>query len=130
MNRRHFFGLFAGAAATAIAVPELELLVPSRTIFLPPVGGWRSGNPLLTAQAIARELLAVFEANLVFAGEIDREYDPAFLAGSQWTPAEMTRPTTINIRRPVSYDVRVDVGPERWQAGAGDLRTIEGVLRR
>lgn len=37
ISRRQFVGILAGAAA-AIAVPEL--LVPKRTFFLPPPGGW------------------------------------------------------------------------------------------
>lgn len=111
MNRRGFFSLFAAAAVAPIVVPEfVELLTPTRTIFLPPVGGWR-GNPLLSVQEISRELLAIFEANLVFTGEINREYEREFLSGNQWTPAEMA---TINIRRPVSYAV-------------GDRLTIAGV---
>jgi hypothetical protein len=40
MNRRGFLSVLAGAAA-AIIVPEL--LVPKRTFFLPPVGGWDVG---------------------------------------------------------------------------------------
>lgn len=41
MNRRGFLGVLAGAT-TAIVVPEL--LLPKRTFFLPPAGGW--GNPI------------------------------------------------------------------------------------
>lgn len=37
MKRRGFLGVLTGAAA-AIAVPEL--LLPKRTYFLPPAGGW------------------------------------------------------------------------------------------
>jgi|SRR6202789_2235916 len=41
MNRRGFFGLLAGAAAgVAVSDELLELLTPTRSIFLPPAGGW------------------------------------------------------------------------------------------
>jgi hypothetical protein len=47
MNRRGFFGLLAASAAV-VASPELaELLLPKRTIFLPPSGGWLSSRGLL-----------------------------------------------------------------------------------
>lgn len=40
MNRRHFFGMTAGALALA-GLPAF--LLPERTIFLPPSGGWVPG---------------------------------------------------------------------------------------
>lgn len=39
MNRRKFLG-FLAAAGAAIAVPEL--LVPKKSFFLPPAGGWKT----------------------------------------------------------------------------------------
>lgn len=41
MNRRGFLG-FAATAAGLLVVPEL--LLPRKTFFLPPAGGWREGN--------------------------------------------------------------------------------------
>lgn len=39
MNRRGFFAFLGGAAVAAALAPEL-IWTPSRTIFLPPAGGW------------------------------------------------------------------------------------------
>jgi hypothetical protein len=47
MNRRGFFGLVAASAAVVVAPELAELLVPRRTIFLPPAGGWLSSRGLL-----------------------------------------------------------------------------------
>lgn len=41
MNRRNLLRMLAGAA-----VAPSGLLVPERKIFLPPVGGWPTENPL------------------------------------------------------------------------------------
>jgi hypothetical protein len=38
MNRRHFLALIGATAPAALILPEL--LVPHRTFFLPPSGGW------------------------------------------------------------------------------------------
>lgn len=84
MNRRGFFGLL-GAAVIAPLVPVPDLLLPTRTIFLPPRGGWiaRSGNQLLTPELFARELLVIFETQIQLMDRINREYDQSFLAGSR-----------------------------------------------
>lgn len=42
MNRRGFLSLIAPAAALIVAP---ELLLPKRTFFLPPGGGWSGGYP-------------------------------------------------------------------------------------
>lgn len=42
MNRRAFLLALSTAAAAGLIVPELVL--PKRTFFLPPRGGWRSEN--------------------------------------------------------------------------------------
>jgi hypothetical protein len=96
MNRRGFFGLLAGATAAAIALPEIELLVPKRTIFLPPAGGWIGrGNQLLTIKYIAEEAIRALHANMEFMAMIDLEYDPSFRGSSQ--------PSTIDVRRPPRF---------------------------
>jgi hypothetical protein len=46
MNRRQLLGLLA-AAPVALIVPEL--LVPKRTFFLPPAGGWDLGAESVTS---------------------------------------------------------------------------------
>lgn len=96
MNRRGFFGLLGATAATTIVAPNLELLMPRRTIFLPPSGGWlpyqfniiKPGNRLLTIQELAfemREIMrnAIVQAheNMDFAAKLDREYERSF---SKW----------------------------------------------
>jgi hypothetical protein len=96
MNRRGFFGLLAGAAAATIALPDIELLVPKRTIFLPPAGGWVRGNQLLTVKYIAEEALRVLTMNIEFAA-LEKAFDPAFL------PKAEVICSTINVRRPLRY---------------------------
>lgn len=44
MDRRGFLGLIASAVPAALILPEL--LLPTRTFFLPPAGGW--AQPSLT----------------------------------------------------------------------------------
>lgn len=104
MNRRGFFGLFAGATAAAIALPNFELLLPKRTIFLPPAGGWMFGP--FTPHLIAREMLISIEQHLQFAANVDREYN--LLHGSQWAPHEMSR---VVIRKPLRLNVIASEGP-------------------
>lgn len=114
MNRRGFFGLFAAAAATAIAAPELELLVPTRTIFLPPAGGWIGrGNQLLTIKMISEEMMCVFSRNMEFMSEIDREYAAEFGQRDLFKAPANGR---IVVRRPPRYELHV-----------GDKLTIGGV---
>jgi hypothetical protein len=52
MNRRNFLGLLGATPVIATAPALLELLAPTRTIFLPPHGGWISGD--LRFKAIER----------------------------------------------------------------------------
>ncbi len=108
MNRRGFFGLLAGAAATAIALPELELLIPKRTIFLPPIGGWMRGNLLLTPAMIANEALRVLSMNIEFMSSITREHVPGLVEVSQdggktFHPLPVIAPGSVRIVRPFRY---------------------------
>lgn len=122
MNRRGFLGLFGAAAvAPLVPMPELaELLAPTRTIFLPPRGGWN--NRLLTVEQITREMLRVFSVQMEFMAErIPRMYDDEFLKGSQWPEGEMSRVIT---RKPPRYDVRVNTGPQ-----IGDKIIIDGLFK-
>jgi hypothetical protein len=97
MNRRGFFGLLGGAAAAAIALPELELLVPTRTIFLPPAAGWIGrGNQLLTIDMIVKEAHRILTMNLEFEA-LTKAFDPAFL------PKSTVVSSVISIRRPLRY---------------------------
>jgi hypothetical protein len=79
MNRRGFFEPHRRRRGrAAIALPELELLVPKRTIFLPPAGGWIGrNNQLLTVKMIAEEALRILE-NESRNERIDRDYDREF----------------------------------------------------
>lgn len=120
MNRRGFFGLL-GAAAATVALPELELLVPKRTIFLPPKGGWVRGNQLLTIDMIAKEALRVFTVNLELMATINREYSLEFSNDGGKSFIDAPRTGVITLRKPLRYaskDIRV-----------GDRLTIEGVHR-
>jgi hypothetical protein len=122
MNRRGFFSLIGGAAVAAIALPELELLVPTRTIFLPPAGGWIGrGNQLFTIKMISEEAMRVLSQNMEFMSEIDREYDRSFIevsddAGKTFKRLPLKQSGTVQVFRPPRYDLRV-----------GDKITIGGV---
>lgn len=78
MNRRGFLKFLAAAApvivAPGAAAALVEEILKPRTIFLPPAGGWRSGNQLLTCQWVAREALRVLHADMKFSAQINREY--------------------------------------------------------
>jgi hypothetical protein len=96
VNRRGFLS-FLSAAATAPLVPVPELLLPTRTIFLPPVGGWR-GNGLLSIDLIAKEALRFFHQEMEFMATINRDYDASFGRGDQWPSS------VIKAHRPVRYE--------------------------
>jgi hypothetical protein len=87
MNRRQFFGMTVAAIAAA-NLPAFVL--PERTIFLPPVGGWWPGrNSLLTVEMITREALRVLNNQLVFDVALtNREYAAAF-APLKFTPQDL-----------------------------------------
>jgi hypothetical protein len=108
MNRRGFFGLLGAAAAAAIAVPELELLVPKRTIFLPPAGGWAlRGNQLLTIAMISREALRVLTMTIEVA-DLQRNFDRSFVAysddgGKSFQPLPTKDRGSIRIIKPLRY---------------------------
>jgi hypothetical protein len=91
MNRRNFLSL-VGASAAALIAPEL--LIPKRTFFLPPAGGWaqpsiaslwldyvnqiRPAGILVTASACTLRKPGVYErpyghVELVVPEESDRE---------------------------------------------------------
>lgn len=104
MNRRGFLKALAGAAiavsAGGIALLEEELWEPSKTIVLPPSGGWvtRGGNTLLTMSAITNEVLKVLHQELVFTDGLNGH---AKLAGAI---ANMN----VNVRKPPRYIVAVE----------------------
>lgn len=98
MNRRGFLS-FLGAAAVAPLVSVPELLLPTKTIFLPPAGGWLSGrydvridvgpherysNRLLTPDEMSREIATSIEE---------------FLSGSQWSADDVKRLVLRNVPR-------------------------------
>lgn len=107
MNRRGFLGLLGktaavGAVAGVVGLDLAELLTPSsKTIFLPPVGGWRRlshGNVLLDEYLVSSELFEILERDLRFTDYPGiREYSDAF--NSLPTPVGYT----INVRRPPRY---------------------------
>lgn len=77
MNRRGFFSLLGGAAVAAVipSVVTEELWTPSRTIFLPPTGGWVRGNVLLTPELITREAWRILSKSMQFNLPDVRQYD-------------------------------------------------------
>lgn len=75
MNRRGFLALLGGAGA-ALLVPEL--LVPKRTIFLPPAGGWPVDA--LASGKIRRFLGIDFIINPPVIGPI--EFQDSFVAAA------------------------------------------------
>lgn len=58
MNRRGFLSLLAPAAALIVAP---ELLLPKRTFFLPPAGGW-GDHPMTATEVLMRNFLAARDA--------------------------------------------------------------------
>lgn len=132
MNRRGFLS-FLGAAAVVPLVPVPELLLPTRTIFLPPRGGWLGRNQLFTATYIANEALRILHENVRYTEFYDIGRDElvcrhdALLSGEQLsvdqllsasnTPKQagdraasmlldvvkQRRLSTIDIQRPPSY---------------------------
>jgi hypothetical protein len=100
VDRRGFFKALAGTAvgvAAAIALPELDIWTPSRTYFLPPLGGW-SPHRLITGSQITQEALKILHTKLRFTHGI---YSDVLIEGSQWTPAQ--RIAMVSIRRPPRY---------------------------
>lgn len=73
MNRRGFLSVVAQAVAAGLILPDLakELILPERTIVLPPVGGWPAGNQLLSVNFIINEILRTLDRQLVFARHMD-----------------------------------------------------------
>jgi hypothetical protein len=90
LNRRGFLKFFSAAAVTAVGVDLGQLLLPEKTYFLPPVGGWHKEGLLFVPSLWSDEILATFHKELVFADVIRREYnkhirnDLKFMAGDSW----------------------------------------------
>lgn len=97
MNRRGFINAIASAVGAGLLVPELarELLLPARTIVLPPAEGWPLG--LLDTHLIAREALRILSANLRFLNDVNAEY--AATAGV----IHIRKPAVLTICRPPRY---------------------------
>lgn len=114
MNRRGFFSALAGAAAGVIVGPELaELLVPKRTIFLPPAGGWIGGNRLVSLDELSREMVSMMDQVIEASKRIDHDYDVAFIDGDLWRFGPVT--TEVFTRRPFEFN-RIDVKrPPRYR---------------
>lgn len=105
MDRRSFLKLLAGSAA---AVAAGELLLPKRTFFLPPPGGWALGN--VDVEAIIKKALARDIAKSIDRGVFDYYYAPAFPARRIVASPEMARifrearallDTEIIVNRPI-----------------------------
>lgn len=87
-SRRFFFGIMAGAAASAIVVPQLiETSVDIGIVFPDLVV---AGNRLLTVQEITQETLKILQKNFTFTRAVGRNYQACF---------GMKIGDTLNIRR-------------------------------
>lgn len=97
MNRRSFFSLLGAATAASLIVPELELLTPKRTFFLPPRGGWQFTNAdlLISLDEFIRRVIK--PAMIEVANAIDRDAY-AFYTGNQWSAFEMAN--AAQLRQP------------------------------
>jgi hypothetical protein len=71
MNRRKFLGFLAAGGAIAAAP---ALLLPERTIFLPPIGGWPHGRIEALMQMIIPKSDIDFWADEIAEGQFS--YDP------------------------------------------------------
>lgn len=87
MNRRGFLK-YLGAATVASAA-GIDLIDTARTFFLPPAGGWRRGNTLLTASQIANEALKVLHQEVLMH---DVLYGHAVLYPKIGTPIHVQTP--------------------------------------
>ena len=96
MNRRGFLRLLANASAVLAAG---EFLLPQRTIFLPPVGGWACGK--LTITDITNRALAVLHDNVRFAKQYTILNDS--VADFHYETWDRMGGGTINIRRAPHY---------------------------
>lgn len=67
MNRRGFLSLLAPAAALIVAP---ELLLPKRTFFLPPVGGWRDDYAAFHQRAYQRAWNNLVNPPVLYDGPI------------------------------------------------------------
>lgn len=97
MNRRGFINAIASAVGAGLIVPDLarELLVPARTIILPPAEGWPPG--LLDTHLIAREALRILANSLRFTSDVNRAY---FLTTET---LYVRKPAVLTICRPPRY---------------------------
>jgi hypothetical protein len=84
MNRRGFFGAIAGIVAGATLDPERLLWRPGAKLISIPA----PTNQLLTVELLSRECLAALKQSLVFARQVNAEYQAEYgrklLVGDHW----------------------------------------------
>lgn len=100
-TRRFFFGIMAGAAATAVVAPQIEKVIydcPDCNQFLEPLG-WAdgSGNILLTRESVDWEILAILQRNATFARMVSRDQEFWNLRQNSGIGE------TLNIRKPRAF---------------------------
>lgn len=116
MNRRKFLGLIAAAAPAALILPEL--ILPKRSFFLPPVGGWaqpslaelwldyantiRPAGVIFTATTSLIRLPMIYErgpwdVELVVPEEIDAEFRARMLAAMKAPSDYVLRGTVASL---------------------------------
>lgn len=79
-SRRAFLQAFLPAAIVAPALLEELIWQPSKTIVLPPAGGWVAGNKLLTVSMVSNEALRILENDLMLADFRNRIIMPSAIA--------------------------------------------------
>lgn len=79
-SRRAFLQAFLPSLVIAPALAEELIWQPSKTIVLPPVGGWVAGNQLLTVSMVTNEALRILENELMMAEFLNRIIRPSAIA--------------------------------------------------
>lgn len=92
-TRRFFFGILAGAAATAVIAPQVDLSGWNVAIETGPA--LEVGNELILSERMTREFLVALHNNLTIVKDINQHYDGHF--------RPMKIGDTLNIRRPARF---------------------------
>lgn len=102
-SRRYFLQTMIGAAVAAPLLPNVHIGVDMAS------GASFTGNSILTAEMVTREILGILQKNLVFTRIVSREFDDI-----HWPKIG----DTINVRRPsifasgkFKYEVDPDLSP-------------------
>lgn len=101
-TRRFFFGIFASAVASAVALPQAIGDLSDWTVIIETGPALYAGNQLITAEQLTMETLRILQRNLVMSRMVNRQYQASFdeelrfLEGDQWGES-------LNVRRPSAF---------------------------